>query len=150
MKTIQKAHVYVTHGRKLLVFEHADFPAAGLQIPGGRVEADETPDEAAPRELFEETGLENVELVRKLGSYVWDSRPLRNELEERHVYHFKATGIVPDRWKHAERHSGGGEKEIWFQLFWRNLDDEGLPILVAGQGVLLPALMTHLNSASDE
>lgn len=44
-------------GRELLVFEHAGLPEAGLQVPGGTVEAGETPREAVAREVLEESGL---------------------------------------------------------------------------------------------
>ncbi len=44
-------------GRELLVFEHAGMPEAGLQVPGGTIEAGETPGEAVAREVLEESGL---------------------------------------------------------------------------------------------
>ena len=38
-------------------------------LPKGHIDPGETPDEAAVREIREETGIEEVRLVRKLGSY---------------------------------------------------------------------------------
>lgn len=56
-----RAAVYVLRGRgigaEVLVFDHADYPEAGTQIPGGGVHPGETLDEAARREVLEETGL---------------------------------------------------------------------------------------------
>ncbi len=44
-------------GRELLVFEHAGMPEAGLQVPGGTIDARETPVQAVAREVLEESGL---------------------------------------------------------------------------------------------
>jgi 8-oxo-dGTP diphosphatase len=41
------------------------------EFPGGKIEANETPDEAAIREAREETGLE-IEIVRALAPIEWD------------------------------------------------------------------------------
>ena len=44
--------------RRLLLVRRANEPGRGLwSLPGGRIEAGETPEEAAAREVFEETGL---------------------------------------------------------------------------------------------
>ena len=56
--TIEKVTAFITRPvgdtHELLLFEH---PAAGIQIPAGTVEVDETPAAAALREAAEETGL---------------------------------------------------------------------------------------------
>lgn len=52
-------------GRELLLFEH---PHAGIQIPAGTVEEQEKPEEAALREVREETGLWPLVIQRYLGS----------------------------------------------------------------------------------
>jgi 8-oxo-dGTP pyrophosphatase MutT (NUDIX family) len=51
-------------GRQLLILGH---PHAGLQLPAGTVEPDETPEQGALREAQEETGLRALEIVRLLG-----------------------------------------------------------------------------------
>ncbi len=52
-------------GHDLLLFEH---PYAGIQIPAGTVEEGETPEAAAFREAFEETGLDKFSFHQHLGS----------------------------------------------------------------------------------
>lgn len=54
-----KVFAYFTHSHRLLVFRHADFPEAGIQVPAGTVQPDENSDEAVLREVYEETGLSN-------------------------------------------------------------------------------------------
>ena len=61
-------------GRVLLV-QRANEPSRGLwSLPGGRVEAGESPEEAAAREVFEETGLRvrvgELVLSTEIGEYV--------------------------------------------------------------------------------
>jgi ADP-ribose pyrophosphatase YjhB (NUDIX family) len=53
------ASVALRHGDRFLLVERGRAPARGqFAFPGGRLEAGESPEEAARRELFEETGLE--------------------------------------------------------------------------------------------
>ena len=57
--TLKKVLMYVTRTQngkpELLVFEHRDQPAAGLQVPAGTIEAGEAAVTAAWRELHEES-----------------------------------------------------------------------------------------------
>ena len=53
----RKALIYATSPRGLLVFDEPDFPSVPTQVPGGTIDAGETPMEAAYREFEEETGL---------------------------------------------------------------------------------------------
>lgn len=48
---------FVLLAGRLLVFEHADVPAAGTQVPAGGIEAGESVAAAAMREVAEETGV---------------------------------------------------------------------------------------------
>jgi ADP-ribose pyrophosphatase YjhB (NUDIX family) len=69
----QKVYAYIldsfAEGDRLLVFEHLDFPEAGIQVPGGSVEPGERPKDAVLREVKEETGISNLKLVGKLGVF---------------------------------------------------------------------------------
>lgn len=68
MRTIQKVTAFVTRvvgGRtELLLMEH---PMAGIQLPAGTVELGEPVEAAVLREVAEETGVENVRIIRELG-----------------------------------------------------------------------------------
>ncbi len=67
--TRERVVCYITRGLELLVFLHeAKYPTAGIQVPAGGLEAGESIFEAAIREAFEETGLQNLEIKTHLGS----------------------------------------------------------------------------------
>jgi 8-oxo-dGTP pyrophosphatase MutT (NUDIX family) len=87
----QKVVAYITRRTdriQLLVFEHRDFPEAGLQVPAGTVEPGEDPVAALHREIYEESGLRDLRLIRKLGEseerqwdcyrrYYWLNAPMQ-------------------------------------------------------------------------
>ena len=50
---------------ELLLLKH---PHAGVQIPGGTVEPEETPEQAVLREVQEETGLQDIRIKKYLGA----------------------------------------------------------------------------------
>jgi ADP-ribose pyrophosphatase YjhB (NUDIX family) len=52
---------------ELLVFDHVDAPEAGTQVPAGGMQRGERVEEAALREVVEESGLMQVSVVRRLG-----------------------------------------------------------------------------------
>ena len=75
-KAIQKVTAFImrenNNVKELLVFKH---PTAGIQIPAGTVEVGEDLETAVQREVYEETGLQFVEIEDYLGCF-------ENELEE--------------------------------------------------------------------
>ena len=75
-KVVQKVTAFIVRERdgvkELLVFKH---PTAGIQIPAGTVERCEDLEIAVKREVYEETGLQFVEIEDYLGCF-------ENELEE--------------------------------------------------------------------
>lgn len=127
----RKALAYITHGSRLLVFRQPDFPAAGLQVPGGSMRDDERPEDAVLREAFEETGL----LDLTLGAFLGDARHDyslfgQDEIHHRFYYHLVAGGEVPDLWQHTERDPSEGDYEsVLFELFWVDLPN-GVPSLI--------------------
>mgnify|MGYP003797653075 CR=1 FL=1 len=127
---------YVVRGNELLVFEHPNSPEAGLQVPAGTVEQGEDHEDAVLREVAEETGLPDVRIVRKLGSYHYHFLFQRDEIHHRHVHHLELAGPAPDRWIGGET---DGPKPIVFDLYWMRLDDPKLD-MKARQGELLHRL----------
>ena len=136
---VKKVLAYIVQGEELLVFRHRDYPEAGLQVPAGTMEERECSKDAVLREVYEESGLEAVRIVRLLGRYLHDAAPYRDEVHDRHVYHLQPAGHLALTWLHYERHPSDGGSPIAFQFFWMRLDDPGLH-LAGGQGELLGRL----------
>lgn len=65
---LNKVTAFITRTRlgrgELLLFEH---PTAGIQIPAGTVDPEEDPTDAVMREALEETGLESLHFLCKIG-----------------------------------------------------------------------------------
>ena len=135
----RKVLAYVARGDELLVFRHRDFPDAGLQVPAGTIEVGEDPQDAALREVREESGLTDVRVVGFLGRYLYNAAPHRGEVHDRHVYHLELTGSAEQSWLHYETDPSDGGPPIAFSFFWMSLRDPELR-LAGGQGDLLHKL----------
>ena len=138
MSVVEKAFAYITNRDRLLVFEHADFPEAGLQVPAGTILREELPENAVVREAQEETGLTAFTQVVFLGISEFDARPFgKPEVHRRHFFHLPVQGTFPERWRHYERHASDGSGEpIVFDFYWLPLSDVSHR-LIADHGSLL-------------
>ncbi|HWI63289.1 MAG TPA: NUDIX domain-containing protein [Symbiobacteriaceae bacterium] len=137
----QKVQAYITRetpsGLQLLVFEHADFPDAGIQVPAGSIDPGETPDHAVLRETLEEAGLTDVTIIKYVGCFPW-FYPAQQVIHQRHVYHLAVTKPVPDRWEQVV--SGGVEdKGMRFICYWMDLPSAATA-LSGQQGMYLSLL----------
>ncbi|WP_170169065.1 NUDIX hydrolase [Mesobacillus subterraneus] len=124
----QKVLAYIIrekHGKQeLLVHGHRDYPEAGLQVPAGTAEAGEPLEQALFREIQEETGITDVQLLEKLEVYSYFNE-YRNEVQERHVFLLRIIEKLPERWDHIVE--GDGEDEgLVFICSW--LPIEGLQL----------------------
>ncbi len=70
----------------------------GIQVPGGTIEPQETPEVGALREAFEESGVNSFAAVRHLAT---DVRSYPTEVTERFFYPFEVHADVPDTWNHT-------------------------------------------------
>jgi ADP-ribose pyrophosphatase YjhB (NUDIX family) len=98
---------YVTRGDDLLVFEHRDLAEAGVQVPAGRLDDDETLADGLARELAEETGI-RARMIRELG----------------HVTRVHETNdVYESHYMHCETDD---EREAWEHVVHGNGDDAGM------------------------
>lgn len=97
--------VFNRHG-KVLLCKRNDV-ADSWQFPQGGIEKDETPSEAALRELKEETSLENVKLVCTL------QQPVRYRFPERILASMRARGF-----------NNVGQEMYWSLCFFNGSDNE--------------------------
>lgn len=117
----QKAYAYVTRRDggedQLLVFRERSDPAAGVQVPKGGIDGDETPAAAVRRELNEEAGLVHDAPVFHLASDRW-RRPDGKRVA-RHFFHFPVEE-PRDSWSHEVTGGGEDDGEV-YELSWRSL-----------------------------
>lgn len=119
MKKKVLAYIIRNHnGRdEILIHEHRDEPEAGVQVPAGTVEIGESLETALYREIFEETGLKELELLRKLDSYIFFNE-YKKEYQERNVYLLQASDPTQNSWEHTV--TGEGEDhDLIFLCSWR-------------------------------
>jgi len=112
MIKIEKACPVVTRkvdrGRQVLAFAH---PSAGDQFVKGTVEVGEHPQDAAARELREESGLLAPSVMTELGS-----RAIGTGNVVWHFFAWHSSGL-PDNWRHEAKDDYGHA----FSFFWHPL-----------------------------
>ena len=81
---------------KLLVLELKSVGYEFYRLPGGNVEANETPLQAAYRETYEESGIDNLQFIRKIGTTRYFKPFIQSEVE-RTDYLFRSRLKTPCR-----------------------------------------------------
>ena len=139
-----KVFAYITHGSRLLVFDHVDFPDDAPQVPAGTRPEDEDPEAAVLREAWEETGLEDLRLEAFLGQadFTWAGS---DTVFRRRFYHLVCGGLPPSRWQHYEEHPSEGPTDpILFELYWVDLPND-IPEMASGHDAFLQQLLDRMN-----
>lgn len=146
MRERRKAYALITSGHRLLVLEHTDAPEVGIQIPGGTVEPDESPQEAVMREAEEETGLTALRMVRFLGEQDYPAG--ENRYHHRFYYHVACESPTPDRWQHIEAYPSNmpAGTQIPLTLYWVDID--ACPPLFADFGLGVDLLIESLEKGN--
>ncbi len=140
-----KVLAYITRGSRLLVFTHPTAPEAGIQVPGGTVEADEMIEDAALREAIEETGLAGLRLNTFLGELSRDMSDFgKDEIHHRYYFHIWCDEEAPEYWQHGEYMNEG--EPIPFDFYWVEMP-HNIPELIADHDAYLPTLAANLGLA---
>jgi 8-oxo-dGTP pyrophosphatase MutT (NUDIX family) len=74
---------------KIALAQHARATKSWV-LPKGHVEEGESIEQAALREVFEETGLDNVQLIKHLGTITRESTKSNGDVEEKTIHLFLA------------------------------------------------------------
>lgn len=144
MELTHKVFAYITHGNRLLVLDHVDFPEDLPQVPAGTRPENEDPEEAVLREAWEETGIEGLKIDSFLGEidFTWSGS---DKIFRRRFYHLIYDSSPAERWQHYEEHPSEGPIDpILFELYWVDLPND-IPELSPGHGAFLQQLLSRMN-----
>ena len=120
-KPIKKVSAYIVRQSKenydeLLVFSHKNHPDVPIQIPGGTVDNGEGLKEALKRKVYEETGLKNFEIIKKVGESTYFKLYLGKEVN-RHYFLIRVSSDIENSWEH-EVVGKGEDKDLIFSYQW--------------------------------
>jgi ADP-ribose pyrophosphatase YjhB (NUDIX family) len=113
---------YVTRGGELLVFDHKGMPEVPTQVPAGRVDAHEDLEEGLRREVEEETGLTEIEIVRSLADGKEFEELFGPGAHESYAFHAVAAPGGPDSWEHPVTGTGM-DSGLTYVCRWVPLDE---------------------------
>lgn len=123
---IVKVITYITCEGHLLVFRQPDFPAQGVQVPGGSVEPGESLEDAALREAREETGLDELTVSARLGAAHYELKVDVGPPHQRHFFHLIYGGTRREPWRYLEPRPAAAPPAVTRELWWQPLADVSL------------------------
>ncbi|OXI30170.1 DNA mismatch repair protein MutT [Burkholderia sp. AU16741] len=144
--------VYLTWRDRLLTFTQPKFPEAGRQVVAGTMNHGEVPTAAALRELREESGIGDAQVVRVLGGYFYSMQKFgRSEIQHRHVVHVMVSDAIAMKahWAHFESDPGSGGEPIEFSFQWVPLFGAEFT-LIGGHDFFLPMLKHFMREHQHE
>ncbi|MEX3922373.1 NUDIX domain-containing protein, partial [Paraburkholderia sp. BR10872] len=98
----------------LLVYSNV--PGVKLRLPGGNIDSGETEEEALFREILEESGLADLEMVKKLGTPKYYKEIIDSNVE-RHDFLMVSREILPEDWEYIGTGKGGDQGNT-FKFQW--------------------------------
>jgi ADP-ribose pyrophosphatase YjhB (NUDIX family) len=113
----RKAYGIIKSADRVLIFrEQKDDGEDVAQFPGGTIEDGESIEEGLLREVFEESGLSNLRIVRQLGCDVQQANP--QLLAMRHFYLLECHEPMQETWLHYEMHSSEHDFPLPYLYTW--------------------------------
>jgi 8-oxo-dGTP pyrophosphatase MutT (NUDIX family) len=135
----RKVFAYVTmqedHSTYLLVFESLDEP--GFEVPKGSIEPGEDLATAVHREVHEESGVVDLEIIQELGKTLWQD-------EEQHFFYVRTKTATRDEFEHQVT-GGDFDHGFQYQYTWLPIDAGLATHLVQGCGRFLDELITAVS-----
>ena len=131
---------YITRGRELLVFEHGGV----LEVPGGRIDHDETLEQGLVREVEEETGVSGFRIVGELADADEVDRLYGVHAHRSWAFHAVVDQDGPDAWDHHVTGSGMDAGMV-FPCRWVPLDER--PLLWGRSDPLIERLLVSITNA---
>ncbi|MBA2567737.1 MAG: NUDIX domain-containing protein [Actinobacteria bacterium] len=121
----ERVVAYVTRegpmGLELLTIEQGDIDA-GVQVPAGRLDPGESPEQGLAREVEEETGITGVSVVRRLADPDEFERLYGPGAHRSHAFHAEVAVEGTDEWEHRVGGTGADAGFV-YRCRWVRLDE---------------------------